>query len=69
MARDQWSRLGRGDCEGYGDPVGGGDVRFHASGVRDAEGNYPWTSAINGRCSKTHATREEGMARIEFELR
>lgn len=72
MSRNEWTRWGRGDCEGYGLSIGSGDVRFDAGvvrGVSDADGNYRWRSDINGRSSQTHATREAAMARIEWELR
>jgi hypothetical protein len=71
MARNQWSRWGRGDCEGYGLHIGSDPVRFDAGvvrGVHDADGKCSWTSNINGRCAQTHATMTEAMARIEFEL-
>jgi hypothetical protein len=72
MARNQWSRWGRGDCEGYGLNIGSGPVRFDAGvsrGVSDADGKCSWTSDINGKWSKTHAAMADGIARIEFELR
>lgn len=68
----QWSRWGRGSCEGYSLRIGGGSfVSFEASvtrGVRRDDGSYPWRSDINGKCEKSHATMEEAMARFEHEL-
>jgi hypothetical protein len=72
MARNEWTRWGRGDCEGYGLHVGPDPIRFDAGvvrGVHDADGKCTWTSGINGRFTQTHATMAEGMARVEFELR
>jgi hypothetical protein len=72
MARNEWSRWGRGDCEGYSLGARAGYVRFDARvsrGVRGVDGNHPWFSDINGLCRQTHATREHAMARVEFELR
>lgn len=70
---NQWSRWGRGSCEGYSLSIGdGGFTRFEGSvtrGVRDHDGNIKWTSAINGRCHCQHTTMAEAMARVEFELR
>lgn len=70
--RNEWTRFGRGSCEGYGLEIGGSNVRFSASvsrGVVDSEtGGCPWWSSINGICRQEHATREEAMARVEFEL-
>lgn len=72
MARNEWSRWGRGDCVGYSLSIGdGGFTRFEGSvtrGVRGDSGGYSWSSAINGMCSQSHATIEEAMARVEFEL-
>ena len=72
MARNEWTPWGRGDCVGYSLSIGSGFVRFAAGvsrSVRGADGAYSWHSAINGKCAQTHATLEEAMARIEFELR
>ncbi|HEX3430500.1 MAG TPA: hypothetical protein VHT03_06395 [Rhizomicrobium sp.] len=71
--RHDWTRWGRGDCEGYGLEIGHGNVRFHASVSRgkaqgDSDG-WVWWSSINGICRKEHTTLEEAMARVEFELR
>jgi hypothetical protein len=72
MARTEWTRWGRGDCEGYSLSIGQGDVRFHAGvsrRMRDPDGKQSWTSDINGRCANAHPTRADAMAHIEFELR
>ena len=72
MARNEWSRWGRGDCVGYSLSIGdGGFTRFEASvvrGVRRNDDSYSWSSSINGMCGQAHATIEEAMARVEFEL-
>lgn len=72
MARNEWTRFGRGSCEGYGLEIGGSNVRFSASvsrGVVDSlTGRCPWWSSINGHDRKEHPTREEAMARVEKEL-
>jgi hypothetical protein len=72
MARNEWTRWGRGDCVGCSLSIGSGSVRFDAGvsrSVRGADGAHSWSSAINGKCSQTHATMEEAMTRLEFELR
>jgi hypothetical protein len=57
---------------GYSLSIGdGGFVRFDGSvtrGVRGDNGYNSWSSAINGMCHRTHATIEEAMAHVEFEL-
>ena len=72
MARNEWSRWGRGDCIGYSLAIGdGGFTRFEGSvtrGMRHDDGSYSWSSAINGMCGQAHASLEEAMARVEFEL-
>ena len=72
MARNQWSRYGRGACEGYSLSIfGGGCTRFEGSVSRSVpqhDGGVHWLSSINGKCEQTHATREEAMARVEWEL-
>jgi hypothetical protein len=73
MARNEWSRWGRGSCEGYSLDIGnGGFVRFEGSvvcapGAPEGAANC-WTSSINGTCMKMHDTCAEAMARVEFEL-
>jgi hypothetical protein len=73
MARNEWSRWGRGSCEGYSLHIGdGGFARFEGEVVRNVSGTEgqpgAWSSSINGTCRHTHATQAEAMARIEFEL-
>lgn len=72
MTRNEWSRWGRGACEGYGLSVcGGGNTRFEGSvsrSVPQPDGGYQWFSTINGKCEQTHATRDEALARVEHEL-
>jgi hypothetical protein len=71
MARNEWSRWGRGDCEGYGLDIGYAYARFNASvvrGLREDDGSYKWAASINGGYRKTFDTRAEAMAHIEFEL-
>jgi hypothetical protein len=72
MALNEWSRWGRGASEGYNLDIGDGYARFHASVVKSAfnpETGYLWSSRINGKDERIHATREAAMARVEFELR
>ncbi len=72
MARNGWNRWGRGSCEGYSLHIGGGFVRFSGDVVRSVgtpDGQeHAWHSSINGTCSQSHATCEDGMRRVEFEL-
>ena len=72
MARNEWSRWGRGGCVGHSLEIGSADPAcFHASvsrGVRGDDGSYPWDSSINGRCREIHKSVEEAMARVEHEL-
>jgi len=67
----EWRRWGRGACEGYSLSLGGGYTRFAGSvsrSVPEHNGGYHWISSINGICDQTHSTREEAMARVEWEL-
>ena len=71
MARCEWTRWGRGSCEGYGLEIGTGPARFSASVVRNAypaDPAHEWRAGINGGEDKQFATREEAMAYIEWEL-
>ena len=71
MARCEWSRWGRGSCEGYGLEVGTGPARFSASVVRNAHRADPaheWRAGINGGEDKQFASREGAMAYVEREL-
>jgi hypothetical protein len=72
MARNEWTKWGRGDCEGYSLEIGGSYARFEASVVRGPSpndaGQHSWSSSINGKDHKQHSSREEAMAHIEFEL-
>src|SRR3978361_2307968 len=71
MARNEWSRWGRGDCVGYSLEIGETYARFHASvvrSVRNQEGGYSWSSSINGKDNQQHESCEEAMGRVEFEL-
>lgn len=71
MTRSQWSRWGRGSCEGFALRIGSaGPVRFDGSVTRSArrdDGGYTWRSDINGACEKTHSTMADAMTRIEQE--
>ena len=73
MARNEWSRWGRGSCEGYSLDIGdGGFTRFLGQVVRnvtarDGEPNA-WSSSITGACSQPHPSRVQAMKRVEFEL-
>lgn len=73
MARNEWTRWGRGECVGYNLEIGDSYSRFHASVVRNVfdheRGRYTWYAAINGRESKQYDTCEQAMAEIEFELK
>ncbi len=73
MARNEWTRWGRGECVGYNLEIGHSYSRFHASVVRNVfdhqRSMYTWYSSINGRESKQYDTREQAMAEIEFELK
>ena len=71
MARCEWTRWGRGSCEGYSLEVGTGPARFSASVVRNAYRADPareWRAGINGGEDKQFASREEAMAYVETEL-
>jgi hypothetical protein len=73
MARNEWTRWGRGECIGYNLEIGDSYSRFHASVVRNVFdhqlGRYTWYAAINGRESKQYDTCEQAMAEIEFDLK
>jgi|APThiThiocy_cv2_1041547.scaffolds.fasta_scaffold02951_1 hypothetical protein len=71
MAKSEWTRWGRGECEGYSLGIGGGYTRFDASvsrSVRQEDGSRKWYASINGRDEREFASREEAMAHIEHEL-
>jgi hypothetical protein len=71
MARNGWSRWGRGDCEGYSLEIGDGAVRFHARvvrSVRNQAGLYSWSACVNGHGDRHYAVREVAMAHVETEL-
>lgn len=73
MAMNEWSRWGRGSCEGYSLQIGdGGFTRFEGQVLRNVakQNGQPsaWSSSINGICAKEHATCAEAMRRVEFEL-
>lgn len=65
MAGGQWTRWGRGSCEGY---------NFHLGSVRDLTGNVTragpdaWRVSL-GPFEKTFPDREAAMAYVEFEIR
>jgi len=73
MARNEWTRWGRGECVGYSLEIGDSYARFHASVVRNVfdhqRGMYTWYASINGRENKQYDTCEQAMAEIEFELK
>lgn len=67
----EWTRWGRGECEGYSLDVGRGYTRFNASvsrSVKQDDGSRKWYASINGRDEREFATREDAMAHIEREL-
>jgi len=73
MARNEWTRWGRGECVSYNLEIGDSYARFHASVVRNVfdhqRGMYTWYASINGCESKQDDTCEQAMAEIEFELK
>jgi len=58
MARNEWTRWGRGECIGYNLEIGDSYSRFHASVVRNVfdhqRSMYTWYAAINGCESKQY---------------
>jgi hypothetical protein len=64
MGKAKWTRWGRGSCEGYGLRIGN---TFRGSVSKGADGH--WRSSMNAGREQTHSTREEGMKRIEDEIR
>ena len=64
MGKAKWTRWGRGSCEGYGLEIGN---TFRGSVSKRQDGC--WRSSMNVGREQTHPTREEGMKRIEDEIR
>ena len=64
MGRGQWTRWGRGMCEGWSLEIG---MAFHGSVVRrDSSGGPPtWIASINSTALGEFLEREIAMQRIE----
>jgi hypothetical protein len=64
MGRGQWTRWGRGMCEGWSIEIG---IAFHGSVVRrDRSGELPiWTASINSTGLGEFLEREIAMHRVE----
>ena len=67
MGRGQWTRWGRGMCEGWSLEIG---MAFHGSVVRrDRSGDPPtWIAAINSTALGEFLEREIAMRRVEEQL-
>ena len=64
MGRGQWTRWGRGMCEGWSLEVG---MAFHGSVVRRARSGDPptWGASINSTALGEYLEREIAMHRVE----
>ena len=63
MGRDQWTRWGRGMCEGWSLEIG---VAFHGSVVRRRSGDpQTWIASINSTALGEILEREIAMRRVE----
>src|SRR5215470_7318821 len=64
MGRGQWTRWGRGMCEGWSLEIG---VAFHGSVVRQARRGEParWSASINSSALGEFLEREIAMRRVE----
>ena len=63
MGRGQWTRWGRGMCEGWSLEVG---MAFHGSVVlRDRSGDPTWGASINSTALGEFLEREIAMHRVE----
>ena len=67
MGRGQWTRWGRGMCEGWSIEIG---IAFHGSVVRrDRSGEPPiWTASINSTGLGEFLEREIAMRRVEEQV-
>ena len=64
MGRGQWTRCGRGMCEGWSLEIG---MAFHGSVVCQDSSGYPptWIAAINSTALGEFLERETAMHRVE----
>ena len=64
MGRGQWTRWGRGMCEGWSLEIG---VAFHGSVVRRDRSGQPtmWIASINSTALGEFVEREIAMHRVE----
>jgi hypothetical protein len=66
--RGQWSRWGRGLCEGWSLEIG---TAFRGAVVRQDHFNQPptWLASINSAYLGEFPDRDSGMARVEDDIR
>jgi len=65
--RGQWSRWGRGMCEGWSLEIG---TAFRGSVVRQdrIEAAPTWLASVNSTYLSEHSDRESAMARVEADI-